>query len=249
MWGGGKNWIGQQIVGLVDFLFPAACPICLKTLTFAAPPSSFCTLCRSTITPLPSGRCSRCALPFIATSSSSHYCADCSRQLPAFSAVYAAGLYSGAMQLALQRFKYAGAVDLDQSLAKLLYAQIPSDIGEHVIAPVPLHVSRLRQRGYNQSLLLAKVLAHNLQFSLDQSILKRTVDSHSQQGLDARQRARNLNDAFVATRRLDGCRVLLIDDVMTTGATVSACTQALIDAGAMAVNIAVIARAPRHGNG
>ena len=249
MLGGGANWIGQQIGGLVDFLFPAACPICLKTFTFAAPSSSFCTLCSSTITPLPSGRCSRCALPFKATSSSSHYCADCSRRPPSFSAVFAAGLYSGPLQLALQRFKYAGAIDLDQPLAKLLYEQIPPDIEEHVIVPVPLHVSRLRQRGYNQSLLLAKVLAHNLQFSLEQAILKRTVDSHSQQGLDARQRARNLNDAFIATRRMDGCRVLLVDDVMTTGATVSACTQALIDVGVMTVNIAVIARAPRHASG
>ncbi len=249
MSGGGMNWIGQQIGGLVDFLFPAACPICLGALTSAAPASSFCTLCTSTITPLPSGRCSRCALPFIASSGSSHYCADCSRELPAFSAVYAAGLYSGAMKQALQRFKYAGAVDLDQPLAELLYAQIPPDIDEHVIVPVPLHLSRLRQRGFNQSLLLARALAHNLQLTLEQAILKRTVDSHSQQGLDALQRAKNLNNAFVATRRLDGCKVLLVDDVMTTGATVSACTQALKDVGAMNVNIAVIARAPRHGNG
>jgi ComF family protein len=241
------NWIGQQVGGLVDFLFPGACPICLGALTSAAPASSFCTLCTSTITLLPSGRCSRCALPFVASSGSSHYCADCSRKLPAFSAVYAAGLYSGAMKQALQRFKYAGAVDLDQPLAKLLYAQIPPDIDEHVIVPVPLHLSRLRQRSYNQSLLLAKVLAHNLQFCLDQAILKRTVDSHSQQGLDACQRAKNLDNAFVATRRLDGCKVLLVDDVMTTGATVSACTQALKEAGAMYVNIAVIARAPRYG--
>ncbi len=246
MWGGGARWVGQQVGGLVDFLFPPACPICLGPLSAAFSSAAFCSTCVSSITPLPAGRCSRCALPFIATSSSSHYCADCSRKLPAFSAVYAAGLYAGALKQALQRFKYAGAIDLDQPLAKLLQTQLPSDLDADFIVPVPLHPVRLRQRGYNQSLLLSKVLAHNLLISLDQAILKRVKDSHSQQGLDARQRAKNLRDAFIGTRSLDGCSVLLVDDVMTTGATVSACTQALCDVGAKSVDIAVIARAPRY---
>ncbi len=249
MWGGGVDWLGRHLGGLVDLLFPPACPICLGPLTVATAASSFCPPCRTAITPLPPGRCSRCALPFIASSGSSHYCADCSRQLPPFSAVYAAGLYAGALKQALQRFKYAGAVDLDRPLAELLQAQIPPATGNQVIVPVPLHPARLRQRGYNQSLLLARVLAHNLRITLDQAILQRVVDSHSQQGLDARQRARNLRDAFLGTRRLDGRSVLLIDDVMTTGATVSACTQALKNVGAMSVDIAVIARAPRHTGG
>jgi ComF family protein len=168
--------------------------------------------------------------------------------LPAFSAVYAAGIYSGALKQALQRFKYAGAIDLDQPLAELLQTQIQScsELNFDIIVPVPLHPSRLRQRGYNQSLLLAKVLAYNLQISLEPAILGRIIDSHSQQGLDARQRAENMREAFGATRRLEGCKILLVDDVMTTGATVSACSKALTDAGAMQVTIAVIARATRH---
>jgi len=245
---GGADWVGRQIGGLVDLLFPPACPICLRSLPVSAPESPFCALCSSAITPLPPGRCSRCALPFIATSSSSHLCADCCRKLPAFSAVYAAGLYAGALKRALQRFKYSGAVDLDRPLAKLLEIQIPPVVGNEVIVPVPLHLSRLRRRGYNQSLLLARVLAHNLRITLDHSSLRRVVDSHSQQGLDARQRARNLCNAFIGTRRLDGRSVLLVDDVMTTGATVAACTQVLYDVGVRRVNVAVIARAPRHGS-
>jgi len=165
--------------------------------------------------------------------------------LPEFSAVYAAGLYAGALKKALQRFKYAGAVDLDRPLARLLLAEIPSDGLLDVIVPVPLHSARLRQRGYNQSLLLAKVLAHNLQIPVDQTVLQRIVDSHSQQGLGARQRTQNLRAAFRGISRLDGRSVLLVDDVMTTGATVSACTQALFEVGVKTVNIAVIARAPR----
>lgn len=246
MWGGGTGWFGQQIGGLLDLLFPPACPICLGSLPGAGAPAPFCPHCTATITPLPAGRCSCCALPFIAGFSSSHLCADCIRQLPPFSTVHAAGLYAGALKQALQRFKYAGGVDLDRPLARLLETQIPAASSVEVIVPVPLHPSRLRQRGYNQSLLLARVLAQNLQISLDQAILQRVVAAHSQQGLDARQRARNLRNAFLATRSLDGRNVLLVDDVMTTGATVSVCAQALRAAGAGTVEIAVIARAPRH---
>lgn len=246
MLGGGIAWAGQQMLGLADLLFPPACPICLRPLSLSTEASSFCAFCTAEIAPLPAGRCSLCALPFVASTSSSHYCADCSRKLPAYSSVHAAGLYTDALKQALQRFKYSGAVDLDKPLADLLFTQIPSNICCDVIVPVPLHVSRLRTRGYNQSLLLARVLAHNLHFLLEPAVLQRTVATHSQQGLDARQRARNLSNTFVCTRRMDRCRVLLVDDVMTTGATVSACTQALIEAGASRVDIAVIARAPRH---
>jgi ComF family protein len=191
------------------------------------------------------GRCSRCALPFNSSSGSSHLCADCSRNTPVFSAVYAAGVYSGSLKIALQRFKYADAIDLDRPLAKLLQEQIQACFEIDLIVPVPLHPSRLRQRGYNQSLLLARVLAHNLQKPLKYAVLQRVIDSHSQQGLDARQRAENMSGTFIANRSLAGLHVLLVDDVMTTGATVSACSKALMDVGVLNITIGVIARATR----
>ncbi len=150
------------------------------------------------------------------------------------------------MKKALQRFKYSGVVDLDKPLAELLFRQMPAVSDDEIVVPVPLHPSRLRQRGYNQSLLIAKILANNLHIRMDYTILQRVLDSPSQQGLDARHRARNLRNSFRGTRRLTGCKILLVDDVMTTGATVSACSQALIDVGAMNVRVAVIARAPRR---
>jgi len=195
---------------------------------------------------MPPGRCSLCALPFTAEQSSSHLCAACHRKPPVFSRVSAAGLYAGSLKTALQRFKYSGRIDLDRPLANLLLDQLPPLEPETILVPVPLHASRLRQRGYNQSQLIAKVLAYKLQFSLEPLILKRTVDGHTQQGLGARQRALNLSGAFAATRRLDGLQFLLVDDVMTTGATVAACSIALVDAGAARVTVAVVARAPRH---
>ena len=246
MWGGGITWIGHQVNGLADFLFPPACPVCHGPLVALQSNPDFCNLCSDEICFLPSGRCSCCAVPFNATSSSSHLCTDCLKQRPLFSSVFAAGVYSGSLKLALQKFKYAGAVNLDRPLAKLLLAQIPVDTRHDLIVPVPLHVARLRQRGYNQSLLLAKVLADNLHVFLGQEILQRGIDSPHQQGLNARQRAKNLQGAFFGTCRLDGRTVLLVDDVMTTGATVAACSQILKRLGANDVNVAVIARAPRH---
>jgi ComF family protein len=160
--------------------------------------------------------------------------------------VTAAGLYAGSLKTALQRFKYAGMIDLDRPLARLLLECLPPALDAEIIVPVPLHVSRLRRRGYNQSLLLAKEMAHKLLLPLRPEILERIVDSHTQQGLSARQRALNLNGAFVAKRRLDGRHILLIDDVMTTGTTLTSCTQALLDAGAAQVSVAVVARAAKH---
>jgi len=246
MWGGGRTWIGQQLSGLADFLFPPACPVCHSNLAASENASDFCDLCNDEIILLPSGRCCCCALPFKATLSSSHLCADCLKQQPEFRSVFAAGLYAGALKLALQRFKYAGAVNLDRPLAKLLLAQIPENAQYEVVVPVPLHPSRLRHRGYNQSLLLAKILADNLHISLDQAILQRVIDSPRQQGLNALQRAKNLQGAFFGSCRLDGRNVLLVDDVMTTGATVAACSKVLKKLGAKDINVAVIARAPRH---
>ncbi|MCF6179068.1 MAG: ComF family protein [Geopsychrobacter sp.] len=230
--------------GVLDLFFPAACPLCLVPLRGASSP--FCSACSATISPLPAGHCSCCALPFASTTGSSHLCADCLRRRPVYTTVSAAGLYGGALKIAVQRFKYAGSVDLDRPLGQLLLARLPDLSGDETIIPVPLHPARLRQRGYNQSLLLARVLAHKLRFPLEHSLLQRNIDGHSQQGLSAKARAINLASAFSAQGPLQGRSFLLIDDVMTTGATVGACTTALLKAGATAVRVAVVARAPRH---
>ncbi|WP_020677288.1 ComF family protein [Geopsychrobacter electrodiphilus] len=236
--------VGQQISGLVDLLFPPVCPICRVLLRGASSP--FCLSCVSNISPLPAGRCSRCALPFVSENSSAHLCAECCRKPPCFSQVSAAGLYAGSLKTALQRFKYSGAIDLDRPLVSLLLPRVSSVDRDDIIVPVPMHVSRLRQRGYNQSLLLAKMLAFKLRRPLCSQVLQRIKDNPPQQGLGARQRALNLGGAFVSPRRLDGRGILLVDDVMTTGATIRACAQALMVAGSGQVRVAVIARAPRH---
>lgn len=189
-----------------------------------------------------------------------HLCADCTRQLPVYQGVFAAGLYEGSLKQAIQRFKYRAGVDLDRCLIQLLMPQLehlPLD-GENLLVPVPLHSLGLRKRGYNQSLLLAKNLLSALRLRqkeakfntalnlrLEPDILRRTKHGQHQQGLSARQRALNLRGTMVADRRLQGENLILVDDVMTTGATVSICAQTLLDAGAARVLVVVIARTPR----
>lgn len=262
-----KGWRGQKLsrlmrpaVDLLDFFFPATCPACEKLLP-VNDETPFCPACAENLTPLPAGHCPRCALPFGATTSSVHLCADCSRRMPAYQRVFAAGLYAGSLKQAIQRFKYEGGVDLDRCLARLLIQQL-ADVpleGENLLVPVPLHPQHLRKRGYNQSLLLAKVLLPVLRVRqrqarfktagtvrLEPDLLRRVTDGHHQQGLSARQRVLNLRGAIIFTRRLQGENLILVDDVMTTGATVSACAQALLDAGAARVLVAVVARTPRY---
>ncbi len=241
----GRDQVVQTLTSLVDLLFPRLCPIC-RTATLAASDPPCCTTCLADLQPLPEGRCSRCALPFVAGCGSSHLCADCLRKVPPYQRVIAAGLYAGSLKQALQRFKYEGAVDLDGLLADLLVSALPPLNGEEILVPVPLHPHRLRQRTYNQTLLLARAMARNLQIPLNHAMLERTLDSPSQQGLSAAQRAGNLRGAFCCNQPLAGQTLLLVDDVMTTGATVDACSRTLLEAGAGRVDVLVVARAPRH---
>lgn len=227
-----------------ELLLPPACPFCLQTL----PPESqafFCHRCTTLIMPMPPARCCRCALPFPARDRSSHLCDTCSRQLPPYEAVFSAGIYEAGLRDMIRRFKFERGHDLDRPLGGLLAQALDPQVNPDIIVAVPLHWRRLRQRSYNQSLLLARELGRRLERPVASELLLRLRDTPPQQGLNARERARNLNGAFICNGKLHGERVLLVDDVMTTGATAVACSRALLEAGAADVRVAVVARAGR----
>ncbi len=240
--------IRQQFSSLVDLLLPSTCPLC-STRLGSGHHDTFCPDCLSGITPLPEARCPLCALPFITEQGSAHLCGECLRKRPPFSRVTAVGIYDGALRSAIHRFKYQGAIDLDQPLADLLRQSLevaPDFNPPDLIIPVPLHASRLRERTYNQSLLLARKLGRPWGVPVPTRRLLRIRPSETQQGLSASARHHNLKGAFALSDPLQGERVLLIDDVMTTGATVHECARALRAGGASEVSVAVLARAPRH---
>lgn len=237
-----KTRLSQELTGFFNLLFPPACPLCSKTLQPDAE-DPFCSECSSGISTLPDGRCSRCALPFVSRNSSSHLCESCCRVPPPFHSVYSVGVYEGTLRESIHRFKYEDCHYLDRPLGILLSGALQGVEPPNLIVPVPLHVKRLRQRTYNQSLLLARELGRMLCRPVAAHLLTRVRNTPQQQGLSASERSRNMHDAFVCQRNLAKERILLVDDVMTTGATAVACSRVLAAAGASEVRVAVVGRA------
>jgi len=176
------------------------------------------------------------------------FCPDCARTLvPAPAArdgVIAPFVYGGALAKAIGSFKYDPRVDRARPLSHLLLgalAPLRRDPPTHVV-PVPLHPSRAALRGFNQSALLAAPVARSLKARFAPTALARTRDTAPQASLGRDTRLRNLDHAFVARAPLRGARVLLVDDVRTTGATLDACAAVLRDAGADDVRSLVLAR-------
>jgi ComF family protein len=162
--------------------------------------------------------------------------------------VFAYGVFEEPLRELVHLFKYGGVTALARPLGRLLRLAVPRDRGFDLIVPTPLHWRRRWTRGYNQAMLLARELAPALGLK-PVNALRRTRATSTQAGLSRTARRANVAGAFVVRdpSRIHGRRVLLVDDVMTTGATLRACAAALKRAGARSVSIAVLARAGRPG--
>lgn len=238
----------READGFLDLLFPPLCLLCRAPLG-EHDDRSLCSGCRAGFLPLLSPCCPVCALPFATLGGSDHCCGECLQHPPAFVRTIAAGLYEETLRHAIHCFKFDGLLGLDRPLARLLIqawtrAQLPAL--PDLLVPVPLHPERLRQRTYNQSLLIAREVGRELGLAVAPRLLARRVATRPQAGLTARERQHNLHHAFCLNRPLQGERILLIDDVMTTAATARSCAQVLKDGGAGEVTVAVLGRARRH---
>ena len=239
---GGFPSIKQLLLLLFKQFFPPACPLCSHT--FPSDYSDvFCPSCLAGFNPLPAAHCSLCSLPFAGEFNSSHMCGRCIKQSPAYTQVYAVGLYEQSLRRAIHQFKFNHKVGLDRSLGALLEQGVASNLHIDLVVPVPLHRKRLQQRSYNQALLLAREFARIRKLPVAKDLLLKICETESQQGLSAKERVMNLQGAFKLQGTVSGRAILLVDDVMTTGATVEACSQLLLAGGAEVVYIAVIGRA------
>ena len=155
-----------------------------------------------------------------------------------------AGLYEKSLQHAIQRFKFNQRLGLDRSLGQLLHKAVDPTIEIDIVVPVPLSRLRLQQRGYNQSLLLAREFSRLRGLKLAADLLHKIHETSEQHGLSARERETNLKGAFALKGCLAGETILLVDDVLTTGETAEICSQVLARSGAGKIYVAVIARAP-----
>jgi ComF family protein len=177
-----------------------------------------------------------------------HLCGRCLDQPPAFDRARAAGLYDGTLRIAIHALKFKGKVSIAAPLGKLLFDALQRHrLAEDVdmVSPVPLYRHRLRKRGFNQAYLLMKRWTLPDKTLIVRDLLVRTRATAPQTGLDRRQRWNNIKNAFVVRRpgQVTGKRILLVDDVLTTGATANACTHALIRDGAERVDVLTLARA------
>jgi ComF family protein len=225
-------------------VFPSACPACGRTLGSAGR-GPLCEPCWAGL-PRHSGPACACGLPLAPGRPAP--CGRCRRGRQPFAAGASLGPYEGPLRVAVQQLKYNGRRRVAARLAALLFEDeavrrlvATSD----VLVPVPLHPRRLRERGYNQSALLATELARLAARPVHETALVRRRDTPAQAGRSAAERRRNVAGAFVVRRRgaVDGRVVTVVDDVVTTGATARDCARALAGAGAAEVRLLTVARA------
>jgi ComF family protein len=236
----------RLLSSMADLLWPPRCAACDAPVACEdddAERTAFCELCLRALDRSWSPRCPRCGLSFEAEGRD-HLCGRCLADPPPFESLVAPYAYGGALSSAISRFKYGPAPWLAAPLARLLFDGFVPAKRADVIVPVPLHPRRLRQRGYNQASLLAGRGPRALGAPLATSILRRAIDTPHQAGLTGTERLDALAGAFQARscRALEGARVLLVDDVATTTATVRAAAAALLEGGARAVDVLCLAR-------
>jgi ComF family protein len=235
---------------LIDIIYPPRCHICNQFLPLDEKPHvSFhlCNSCLESLTPITHPMCTVCGMPFPASKGTDHLCEDCLRKRPWYDFLRSPYLYSGPLIEAIQRFKYNIETHLKSSLGHLLSSFAKEWIPERkdcVIIPVPLHSRRLRERGFNQSLLLARILASDLGNQLDYLSLIRNRYTRAQTGLKKKERRKNVKDAFsvIQPNAIKDKKILLVDDVFTTGYTLNECARTLKKSGATTVICLTVAR-------
>ncbi len=228
----------------LDALFPPRCSAC-SSFTRAR----FCPRHAPTALPISPPFCRVCAAPFDPLAKRDAQCAVCRKAKDSFQVARAAWVYDGAPRDAIHRFKYGGksalAARLAPALLDLLHLdEALSQIDFDIVVPVPLHPRRERKRGFNQSELLARALAKELALPAA-NLLQRTRATPPQVGLDAKARTHNVRGAFALDPRsgdITGQRILLVDDVYTTGSTLRECAGVLNRAGAQTVCAVTLAR-------
>jgi ComF family protein len=233
---------------LLDFVYPQSCPICEKPLNRGE--KEVCENCWNNLAPLPASFCPYCK-SFLEDEETTfkHRCIYLSQpeDRKIFS-VRSLGTFDDYYKTLIHRLKYDKRIPLGERLAQSLGGIVAREkdfISCDLIIPVPLHRARERERGFNQSQILAEGISEVTNLPLMKDILKRKKNTQDQTYLNAQQRKENVRGAFVVTQqeKINGMSIILVDDVITTGATLNECARMLLDAGAteiFAVTLAVV---------
>ena len=232
---------------LINTLFPTSCAVCEEPLR-NDPVPFFCRSCWNMLSPISGPCCPKCGRPFgspvALRFSPFHRCGPCRTRPFAFTQAWSLYPYASPMKEAIGLFKYQGKLSLTRTLTRALIQALPALPPIDGLMAVPLHPSRLRAREYNQSSLLAYRLSRHLHLPVYYSCLIRTRPTPPQTTLKKKARLTNLRRAFAVSNPLliKGKRILLVDDVLTTGATLHECAKTLRRAGSGPVYGLTLAR-------
>lgn len=248
--------IATPLLGPLQLVFRSGCMLCGEAVSGAA----ICPDCASTFQRLGAACCARCGKPKFEPSAvegaGSFVCGECRGKKQHFDRAVSTFLYEGRMREAILTFKYRKRFRLGQTLGRLLARYVPLRLESHpsandgikpdVVIPVPLHVSRLREREFNQSAILARHVATALGLPVQYGALERIKATEFQSTLSPRRRIENVKNAFKVTHRkaVSGAHVLLVDDIFTHGATANECAKVLKKAGAESVIVVTLATPP-----
>ena len=225
-----KGFLKRALTKAATLLYPSRCPICDRPVW----PSSerICLSCLKTLKPIGSSFCEKCGKK---VSAGMRICADCGRTRHAFSRSRGAFEY-GPLSKAMYRYKYLGRREYSHVFSELTYSQLADYIhgcGADMIAAVPVSKKKLLKRGYNQAGELAKGISDLSGIPYFEGALLRVRDTAPMKLLSPSERQKNLKNAFISNANVvKSKRVLLVDDIYTTGSTMDACSRALFDAGA-----------------
>ena len=223
----------------LDMLYPRRCPVCHD---IAVPGGSrICNVCREKLKPITGPRCFRCSKPL--KREEQEYCKDC-RKTRLFDQGIGIFPYGSVLQESLFKLKYGKRQEYGSfygQIAAVYSREIIRNLGVEIIIPIPLHRKRMEKRGYNQAELIAEALGKTLCIPVDSRLMKRKVNTRPQKELDYRERKQNMKNAFFLKGENRYRRILLVDDIYTTGSTIEAAAELLKRNGAENVFFLTIA--------